>query len=121
MLYFDRDLVRVIYSGKCMALVGTGPSCELNLPNWKKLTNECLMKFEKNINSKTINECKSLIEEYKFPEVFTKLESVIGIDELLNYIEEKTNFKLTKEGHTYNILSEWPFVTYLTTNYDDLL
>ena len=34
---FDKDLIRKINNGRCVAFVGSGPSCEIGYPSWEQL------------------------------------------------------------------------------------
>jgi hypothetical protein len=121
MAVIDKDLVRAINSGNCFALIGTGPSCELGLPSWKQLAETVIATLGPSEKNNTLlEECKQLISQKKYPNVFSKVEKVIGRDTLHSIINSSL-LPQKKQGYTYQHITLWPFPVYLTTNFDDCL
>jgi len=117
MSVIERGLVRAINSGRCFALVGSGPSCEIGIPSWHKLAQLVLDALQDNIN---IEAGQNLISGRQYPKFFSLAEKAIGLSELLNLIKDKTSGQWP-QGQIYQYITRWPFQSYLTTNFDNEL
>ncbi|MHC4276607.1 MAG: SIR2 family NAD-dependent protein deacylase [Planctomycetota bacterium] len=116
----DDRLVRSISLGRCFALVGSGPSCEMGYPSWTELAQKT---YDKLLSSGVVND-KSTYEDFltkkEFPELFRQAEvDCGGRNELLTIIKPLVAPKDGQKDRVYNLLVKWPFRCYLTTNYDD--
>ncbi len=120
MAIIDRDLVRAINSGRCFALVGAGPSCEIGLPSWSKLAQDAISLLDATSHAAVIDRCQKLHVNSDYPAVFSQIEKAIGIDPLLEYVTRSFP-QMNGNGEIYSYLARWPFAVYLTTNYDDCL
>jgi hypothetical protein len=120
MTIIDRDLVRAINKGTCFILVGSGASCEIGLPNWQQLIVQTHDHFVSKLNISQSEKIKKIIKQNEFPKAFSELSKHIEIQEIVNFIKPLLEVK-NKSGKIYNLLMEWPFRCYLTTNFDDAL
>lgn len=120
MAVIDRDLIRAINSGRCFALLGTGPSCELGVPSWKRLAEIAVEKMNSSQRAYDVKECGTLLVRNDYPRIFSLAEKVMGRDDLLAFIGASlTGSK--HQGRIYEYVASWPFSCYLTTNFDDHL
>ncbi len=120
MATIDRDLVRAINSGRCFALVGAGPSCEIGLPSWSKLAEATVASLDPAAHQSETEGCRKLLRLKDYPAVFSVVEKAIGLNALLGLVQ-KTLHVHNSNGTIYKYLARWPFATYLTTNFDDYL
>ena len=117
---FDKRLIRNINNGRCFVFVGSGPSCEVGYPSWHKLaelTYEELTKMGRISDSKSY---EKYLQKEKYPELFRQAERDLGNrDALVNLLKPLLTRVKKKQGLLYELISNWPFACYLTTNYDD--
>ena len=120
MLILERDFIKSINSGKCLAIVGSGPSIDIGLPTWKKLAEDAIYLLDENtIKAKNVKFTK-LIDNGDFPKIFSIIREEIGLEKLTSWIEKELEIN-QENGGLYNYISTWPFANYFTTNYDDIL
>ena len=120
MSIINRDLVKDINSGKCLVLIGSGPSIELGLPSWYALANSVVNSLNKDEYKREIQKCKYLLKDRNYPAIFSIGEKLLGSEFLKNLIKESYACDRT-DGTSYSYLTNWPFHIYLTTNYDDCI
>lgn len=118
----DNELVRIINSGRCFLLIGSGLSCDAGLPSWKMLSSDVFEKYKDRMQEIQQQRIINKINTNQFPRVFddcqkqaTSNESFI---ETVGQIFKSYNHRKTD---LYTMISQWPIQTYLTTNYDDIL
>ena len=117
----DQQLISSINSGRCFALVGSGPSCEAGYPSWKelsKLAYEALSEKDKVTDHQSYHK---LLNNKRYPELFRQIERDLD-DDRAALTELLKPLLLPKQGHhssLYRLLCKWPFAGYLTTNFDD--
>ncbi len=117
----DRELVRAINSGRCFAVVGSGPSNEVGALSWKGLAKEAidLLRASGDLSATALAE--RFFSEGKYPEVFGVVERNIGRDQIVGLVRSRVEAISYTEGPTYKTIAQWPFACYLTTNYDNEL
>lgn len=118
---FDKRLLRIINQGRCFVLVGSGPSCEVGYPSWKKLAELTYSELKKKNYVKDPQSYENYLLERKYPEFFRQAERDLG-DDRIKLIELIKGLLITtnrNQGVLYDLISKWPFACYLTTNYDD--
>lgn len=120
MAVIDRDLVRAINSGRCFALIGSGPSCELGAPSWRRLAEIAINRMDPSRQEGAIGECLALVDRNEYPKVFSLAEKALGRDKLLAAVRDALVAGIQR-GHIYGLAASWPFACYLTTNFDDHL
>lgn len=113
-------LLETIAKGKSIALIGSGPSCAMGYPSWPELAKKVQKKansFGFTIDMDSFNEH---IENKEYAKAFSCLENSVPRELLLDFIKDC----LKKEGENlsdeiYDIITRWPFICYLTTNFDN--
>lgn len=115
-----KQLVDSINSGRCIAVIGSGPSNAMGYPNWRQLAEVAIGLALATPHPKyTRSFFDRLVAEMKFPKVFKYVEKAIGsADELLLALRGALKASV-RTGKAYEYLTRWPFRYYLTTNYDD--
>ena len=118
---FNKHLIKKINSGRCLVLVGSGPSCEVGYPSWHKLAEST---YDKLKDLDLVSDSKSYenyLNEKKYPELFRHAERDFGKDRtaFVNFMKSLFIPTSRKRGVIYELISKWPFAGYLTTNYDD--
>ena len=115
-----KQLISQLNSGRCFALVGSGPSTAMGYPSWTKLADSAKSFLsESSIDEHTLELVKELESESRLPELFDVIaDSIGGMDALARGLKGV----LTPRQETsvaYRYLAKWPIRCYLTTNYDD--
>ena len=119
---FDKQLIRKINTGRCLILVGSGPSCEIGYPDWKELANHVYKKLDQMGKIKDHKSYTNFLDKNELPELFRLAESDCGSrNVLINLIKPILKANERKQGVIYELISKWPFACYLTTNFDDEL
>jgi len=116
----DRDLARAINSGRCFAIIGSGPSCQMGVPSWKQLAEKAIGKARQTSKVSIVKECLEFFAQKNYPKVFSLVEKAIGQKELLDLVTASLVADKT-HGRIYEYTIKWPFPCYLTTNFDDYL
>ena len=121
--FYTEELAKIVNTGRCFALIGSGPSCEVGIPSWKQLSEAIVEKMT--YAGIDCGACSKLIENSQYDEVFTYAYIKLG-DEITNeflgsIIESSPNEEKMKKTTVYDYITKWPFACYLTTNYDNLL
>ena len=116
----DKHLIKKINNGRCFVLVGSGPSCEVGYPSWHKLAE---LTYEKLTDMGCVSDSESY-EKYlakkKYPELFRQAERDLGNrNALVDLLKPLLTLTKRNKGVLYELIREWPFACYLTTNYDD--
>jgi len=117
---YDQRLIRKINQGHAFALVGSGPSTEAGYPSWKTLAERIVEELRRRGKlSDEVSYAKYLIQN-KYPELFSQAERDLGNrNELVDLLAHFLKIATQKQGFIYDILTNWPFSCYLTTNWDD--
>jgi len=113
----ERGLVRAINSGRCFAIVGAGPSCEIGIPDWQGLARFVIEQVKDKIDG---GKADRLIRAQEYPKLFGIVAGAIGIAELLELIQSRM-IGDWPFGQIYGQIARWPFLNYFTTNFDDQL
>ena len=113
------DLVLYLSTGRCIAWIGSGPSIEAGLPNWRMLANRVLELCRRD-RRRGFETIETLYRERKYPEMFDEVERHYTrqflTDACLNELQDPG-----KDTAVYKTLAQINFLAYFTTNYDDLL
>ena len=117
---FDKHLIRKINKGRCFVLIGSGPSCEVGYPSWKRLADLTYAEVKKRCSVSDPRSYEKYLRDKKYPEFFRQAERDLGNrSALIDVIKPLLKPPTEKKGILYDLLSKWPFACYLTTNYDD--
>jgi hypothetical protein len=121
-MIFPPELIRNINSGRCFALVGAGPSCELGYPSWAELARSVHDHLKSSGKIKDQPAYDSFASNRDYPAFFRQAELDAGSrDALITILREYLKPKAGRHGYIYEFLTGWPFACYLTTNYDNEL
>ena len=113
------DIAIYLSSGRVLAWVGAGPSVELGLPTWRELANAVLEECRRRRNRR-FNRIETLYREGKYLEQFDEVSLAYG-KEFLHAICEENVRDPGRIGEAYRELSRLDFLSYFTTNYDNIL
>lgn len=119
---FEKQLVGMINSGNCLALVGAGLSKEIGYPDWGQLAAQTVEKLKETVATIDENSYSRYLEDRKYPELFSQTERDLGSREKLEgLVSNLLEFTPATLGAGYKYICKWPFACYLTTNLDDEL
>ena len=118
---FDKDLIRKINNGRCLLLVGSGPSCEVGYPSWRRLAEHTYNKLNEIGCVSDAASYEQYLARSQYPELFRQAERDLrdGRNALFNILKGLLSPRVQTHGILYELISKWPFACYLTTNYDD--
>ena len=117
---FDKNLIRKINRGRCIAFVGSGPSCEIGYPSWHELAKMTYEKIKEQGLSSDNKSYEKYLDDKKYAELFRQVQRDLGDDKgrLIKFVKPLLSIQ-RQQGAVYDLISRWPFACYLTTNYDD--
>jgi len=116
------DLIEMINNGNTWAFIGSGISIDSGGPSWKLLVERSIIKLGEELRDKIKGdrEFKLAFDRELYEKCFKIIERHAGRDRLEEVV--KTQLRLiTDPGPIAQMLAEWPFVGYITTNYDNLI
>ena len=118
---FNKQLIRKINSGRCLALVGSGPSCEVGYPSWDDLAKQAVQRLTDLGRVSDPKAYAKYLHTQQYPELFRQLERDLANDRdaLTKLLKPLLTPVVRRPGRLYQLLGRWPFACYLTTNYDD--
>jgi len=117
---YDPRLIRKINQGRAFALVGSGPSSEVGYPSWQSLADKVIEELKKHGKLTDQTSYSKYLAQRKYPELFSQAERDFGSRiELITSLTTLLEPTPRKPGLIYEILTNWPFACYLTTNWDD--
>ena len=120
-----QELLESIVNKTCIAFVGSGPSCEMGYPSWEALAREA-MQIAKEIGTGIDDESYDLkMKSREYEAIFGLLERDLGsrakMIEIVNSLMETHSPLPDRNGKIYRIIANWPFKSYITTNFDNAL
>ncbi len=112
-----KQLIGLLNSGRCIAIVGSGPSSEMGYPSWSRLAEQCLA--DARANGVNLDEplFDRLTKAVDLLNVFKYLEIAVTRQTLVSCIQSHL-VPTQSEGKAYKMLANWPFRFYMTTNWD---
>ena len=113
------DIVLFLSSGRTIAWVGAGPSVELGLPTWKGLASTVLEECRRQKNNR-FTRIERFYKEGKYLAQFDEVVIGYGRD-FLHDICHTAVADPGGQGGIYTEISNLDFLSYFTTNYDDVL
>ena len=112
-------LLSYLSSGPCIAWVGTGPSIDMGLKGWKPLANSFLELARRKKRS-NFQHLEQYYQTNKYPSFFGEIKRGYGEEYLLANCREQL-VEPEGEGELYSAIVQLPFISYFTTNWDNLL
>jgi hypothetical protein len=117
---YDQRLVRKINQGRAFVLVGSGPSSEVGYPSWASLAELTIAELQRRKCLSDKASYEKYLAQKKYPELFSQAERDLGDrNKLIELLREFLKPAKPKRGFVYELLANWPFACYLTTNWDD--
>jgi hypothetical protein len=119
----DQQLIDIINSGNAWAFIGSGFSVDSGFPSWDALLHKVITQAKFSIGSMPADVLKRVQKrqnKHKLPEAFSLLKSHYGNSEIDSIVCRIFNMS-TEPGEVTKTLAQWPFTSYVTTNYDSLL
>ncbi len=114
------DLIKAINRGRCFAIVGSGPSCEVGYPTWGQLAAAVYENLRSSGKADDQESYQMYLEKREYPELFQLAEfDAGGRNKLAEIMKSLLVPGSPKSEPIYEFLTQWPFAVYLTTNYDD--
>ena len=111
---FPPELLTSINSGRCFALIGSGPSTELGYPSWQKLTEAVFATLESQGISIDRDAYLDSLAKKRYPELLSQAEfDVGGRRKLVDMLRSLLVPKFGRPGAIYELLARWPFACYL--------
>ena len=117
----SRPLIKKIIRGRCLALVGSGLSCEIGYPSWDELAHQTRAALTESGLISATDAYERYLRRKNYPAFFRQVERDLDNDResltsLIRPLLIRTN---STNGPLYDLITKWPFAGYLTTNYDD--
>jgi len=116
----NSQLIDTINSGEAWAFVGSGCSADAGFPLWNNLLDIAMKLMAAEHGTLSPSESIEISKHAKaerFPDAFSVLKLYYGASAVDTIIAELYS-KDANPGPITTILSNWPFVAYVTTNYD---
>ena len=113
------DVVLFLSSGKTLAWIGAGPSAEKGLPTWRELAAAVLEECRKQ-QKYNFSRIEALYQQGKYQQQFDEVALLYGT----NFLHEICGPMVADpggHGEIYTQLAKLDFLSYFTTNYDDVL
>jgi hypothetical protein len=115
----DLDLIEYLNGGRCLAFIGSGPSCEVGLLDWRGLAEKLLLKVREKAPP-DLDSYDILFAQEKYPELFDRAWRKLSPSFVLNSCKAVL-VDTNRTGTTYQFLAGFDFLGYLTTNFDSIL
>lgn len=115
------ELAKMINSGHCWAVVGSGASCDLGIASWPELARRVVGVVEHEGSSPELATYEDLLQRGEYPLLFSLAEADLGGVGKLCEVVGSQLIAARQRGEFYRHLAEWPFACYLTTNFDPYL
>ena len=119
----NQYLIDILNSDAAWAFVGSGCSVDAGLPSWEELLIKTINKAESSPGVMPADVLKQVHDHqasHRLTKAFSLLKSHYGSSEIDSIV--CSIFDVSAEpGEASKILARWPFASYVTTNYDDLL
>lgn len=119
----NQQLIDILHSDEAWAFVGSGCSVHAGLPSWNELLLQATHSAESSLGSMpsdVLGQVHRHQTAQKLPEAFSLLKSYYGnieIDSIVCRILDTS----AGPSEVTKMLARWPFASYVTTNFDNLL
>lgn len=115
------SVLEAIATHRAVALIGSGPSCEMGYPSWLELA-KMLGEAAKRVACEfDVVGFEDYVKKGEYPEAIRAVERSIGREELCRLVALLLKKGDRGEDTLYKSLARLPFACYLTTNFDDEL
>ena len=113
------DVVLFLSSGRTLAWIGSGPSSEMGLPTWRLLAAAVLEECRKG-KKRNFSTIEDHYRSQRYQQLFDEVAITYG-KEFLQAVCSPLVEDPGGNGQLYKTIAELDFLSYFTTNYDDLL
>lgn len=116
------DLLDLVNHGDVWAFIGSGASVDSGCPTWTGLVTEVLKKVGGD-ERKTIQgqgQFDKSVKSGNFPRLFSIIEKVVGREQLDTIVKAQIS-TAGPASELPQLIADWPFAGYITTNYDTIL
>lgn len=119
----NQNLINILNSNEAWAFVGSGCSVDAGLPSWEDLLSQTIQRVQSSLRPMPASALRQVHNHqisYRLTEAFSLLKSHYGSSEIDSIVCQI--FDINPEpGEVTRMLASWPFASYITTNYDNLL
>ena len=116
------DFIKLINQGDVWAFVGSGTSIDSGGPTWGGLVKKVVELLDEDTREKILQD-KRYIDSYEkqnYHKCFSRIEHFTGREVLEDHVASII-MGINRPGRILNLIADWPFAGYITTNYDKLL
>jgi len=116
------DVIEIVNAARAWAFIGSGASIDSGHPTWLQLVDRVIQAVDPKQGSQIQNDSifSKALKSGDFPLCFSRIEHVLGRERLEKIVLEM--FRANQEpSNILKELAQWPFVGYVTSNYDHLL
>ena len=118
----DEEFIEYICTAPCLALVGSGPSAECDLPTWRRLADQILERLNKlSFDEKLLDPIEAAFGQENYPLMFDRISRLPGGKAFLERNCAELLRTTDAVGTVYNEIVRLPFRAFFTTNFDDFL
>lgn len=113
------DVLETIATGKAVAFIGSGASCEMGYPSWEQLATGLTEMLIKGKFDKEYEDICKIIRDKRYAEALGCIEKRTSRQEICEGISKLLKPSSSGSDKLYDEIAKLPFACYLTTNYDD--
>ncbi|MBI5217092.1 MAG: SIR2 family protein [Ignavibacteriae bacterium] len=120
---FPKDLINAFVRNEAVAVIGSGPSSVIGLPNWKSLIQLMIKECELNltINKQETDELYSLLKTGSFLEIAEECRNRLRPYLYRDFLTKTFDCSSIEPSVIHEKIIQLPFAALLTTNYDTML
>jgi SIR2-like domain len=113
------ELIDYLSKDRCLVFIGSGPSCQVGLPDWRGVALAVLEEVRLK-NPKDVDKYEELFAQQQFLELLGRGWRAFSPSFILSIVGRVLTDPGT-QGPAYEFLARFPFRGYLTTNLDSVL
>lgn len=116
------DVIDLVNARDVWGFMGSGGSIDAGCPNWGELVERTLSCLDEKARQDILRDerYKKALSHRRFAQCFSRIEAFAGREALEKAVGAQID-AVKVPGRISRLLADWPFVGYITTNYDRLL